>query len=58
MKQRLALFSLERCEGIAEDEADGGEEVGLAASIAAYDYVVFRGEGLGDRLVLVAFEGQ
>lgn len=40
--------------GIAEDEANGREEVTLPGTIAADNDVVFGGEWLDDRLVFVA----
>lgn len=40
--------------GIAEDEANGREEVTLPGTIAADNDVVFWGEWLDDRLIFVA----
>lgn len=54
MKKRLALFSTQVRVGITENEADGGEEVTLAGSVATHDHIVFRRERFNDCLVLVA----
>jgi hypothetical protein len=40
--------------GIAEDEANGCEEITLARAIATNDDIVFRRKWFDDRLVLVA----
>jgi hypothetical protein len=40
--------------GIAQDEANGREEVTLPGTIAADNDVVFGGEWLDDRLIFVA----
>ena len=57
MQESLAFLSAEMSVGIAEDEADGGEEIALARSVAADDNVRPRREGLDDGLVLVAVDG-
>lgn len=54
MQQPLSLFAGHLGVGIAEDEPDGCEEVTLAGAIASDDNVCAGGEGLNDRLVLVA----
>lgn len=54
MKQSLSLLPAKMGIGIAQDEANGCKEVTLAGTIATDDHIVFRGEGLDDRLVLVA----
>jgi hypothetical protein len=54
VQKGLALLPSEVGIGIAKNEADGCEEVTLAGTIAANNNVVFRGEWLNDRLVLVA----
>ena len=54
MEEGLAVLATELGVGIAENEADCGEEVGLAGSIAAYDDVVFGRKGFDYCLVFVA----
>lgn len=54
MKQSLSLLPAKVGIGIAQDEANGCKEVTLAGTIATDDHIVFWGEGLDDRLVLVA----
>lgn len=56
MKQGLSFLPAKMGIGIAQDEANCSKEVTLAGTIATDDYIVFWGEGLDDRLVLVAFE--
>ena len=50
----MTLLSAEMSVGIAEDEANGREEITLPGTIAADDDVVFGGEWLNDRLIFVA----
>ena len=54
MQKSLALLPTEMSVGIAEDEADGREEVTLPGTIAADNDVVFGGEWLNNRLIFVA----
>lgn len=54
MKQGLSFLPAKMGIGIAQDEANCSKEVTLAGTIATDDYIVFWGEGLDDRLVLVA----
>jgi hypothetical protein len=54
VKQSLPLLPAKMGIGIAQDEANGCKEVTLAGTIATDDHIVFWGEGLDDRLVLVA----
>lgn len=54
MKQCLALFLAHLSIRVTEYEADRGEEVALAGSIATDNHIVFRGKGLDDRLILIA----
>lgn len=54
MEKSLAFLATHLGVGIAENEADGGEEVALARSISADDDIGTGGEGLNDGLVLVA----
>lgn len=54
MEKTLALFTAHLRVCIAEDEANRREEVTLSRSITADDDVCLGGEGLNDRLVLVA----
>lgn len=54
MQKSLALLPAEMSIGIAEDEANGREEVTLPGTIAADNDVVFGGEWLDDRLIFVA----
>lgn len=56
VEESLALFAPHLGVGIAEDEANRGEEVTLARTVATDDDVVLGREGLNDRLVLVAAE--
>lgn len=50
----MAFLPAEMSVGIAEDEANGREEVTLSGTIAADNDVVFGGEWLNDRLIFVA----
>lgn len=54
MQKSLALLSAHMSVGIAEDEANGREEVTFPGAIAADDYIVLWGEWLDNGLVLVA----
>ena len=54
MEKSAALFAPHLSIGIAEHEADSGEEVTLARAVAPNDYVVLWREGLNHCLVLVA----
>ena len=54
MKQGLSLFATHLSVGIAQDEADGGEEVALARAIATDDDIAVGREGLDLHLILVA----
>lgn len=53
MKQCLPLLATHVSVRVAQNEPNRGKEVTLAGSIAADDYIVFRGEWLNDGLVLV-----
>lgn len=57
VEEALALLTTHLGVGIAEDEADGGEEVTLAGSVTADDDICLVREGLNDRLLLVAVVG-
>lgn len=57
MEEALALFSTHLGVGIAENEADGREEIGLARAIATDDDVCLGREWLNDSLLLVAAAG-
>lgn len=57
MEEALPLLATHLGIGIAEDEADGGEEVALSGAIAADDDVGLGGEGLNDDLFFVAARG-
>lgn len=54
MEESLALFATHLGIGIAEDEADGGEEVTLARTISADNNIGARRERLENGLVLIA----
>lgn len=54
MKKSLSLLAHQVSVRITQDETNGGEEVTLARTIATDNDIVFRREGLDDRLVLVA----
>jgi hypothetical protein len=54
MQESLTLLSAEVGVGITKDESNGSKEVTFARTIAADDDIVFGGEWLNDRLVLVA----
>ena len=54
MKKGLSFLSTQMGVGIAEDEANGREEVTLSGTIATNDNIVFRREGLDHGLVFVA----
>jgi hypothetical protein len=56
VKQSLALFPSHLRVGIAQNEANSGEKVTLAGTIAADNNIVFRGKGFDDRLVFVTIE--
>lgn len=53
MKQSLTLLTSHLSICIAQDEADGGEEVGLSGSIATDDDIALWRERLDDCLLLV-----
>ena len=54
MYKSLSLFATHLRVGITQDKANGGEEVTLARTIAAHDYIELGGEGVDNCLVLVA----
>jgi hypothetical protein len=54
MQESLTLLSAKVGVGIAKDESNGSKEITFARTIAADDNIVFGGEWLNDRLVLVA----
>jgi len=54
VEESLALFATHLGIGIAEDEADGGEEVTLARAISADNNIGARRERLENGLVLIA----
>lgn len=54
MQEGLTLFSAEVSVGIAQDKANGREEITLAGPIAPNDDIVFGRKWLNDSLVLVA----
>lgn len=54
MEEGLPLFAAHLGIGIAEDEADRGEEVALARAISADNDIGARREGFENGLVLVA----
>lgn len=54
MKKSLSFLSAKMGIGIAQNEANGGEEVTLARTIAADNDIVFGREGLDNGLILVA----
>lgn len=53
MQESLPLLPTHMSVGIAEDKANGREEVTLPRPIAAHDDIVLGGERLDDRLVFV-----
>jgi hypothetical protein len=54
VKKGLTLLSAHMSVGIAEDEANGREEITLPRPIAADDDIMLGREWLDDRLVFVA----
>lgn len=54
MEKGASLFASHLSVGIAEDEANGGEEVTFSRAIAPNNHIMFRREGLDHSLVLVA----
>lgn len=54
MKKSLTLLSAQVCVRIAENEANCGEEVTFAGTIAADNDIVLGRKGLDDGLILVA----
>jgi hypothetical protein len=57
VEEALSLLATHLSVGIAEDEADGSEEVTLSRAIATDNDVCLGGEGLNDDLFLVAVRG-
>ena len=56
MEQSLSLLPSHLCVGIAENETNGGEEVGLSGTIATDNDIKAGREGFDDGLVLVGLE--